>query len=161
MILGIGSDLCDIRRIEQTLQRFDRRFVERVFTEPEQRHCEALPPALRAAGYAKRFAAKEACAKALGTGIAAGVFLSDIGVTNGPAGEPLLHLVGAAARRLRGLCPTGMRPTVHLSMSDEPPLAQAVVVISAEIAGNPLDRRAGGWFARASLRRGRQGYYSV
>ncbi|MGE5545511.1 MAG: holo-ACP synthase [Solirubrobacterales bacterium] len=135
MIIGIGNDLCDIRRIERTLERFGERFVGRVFTEAERAKAEARGPRGRAATYAKRFAAKEACAKALGTGFAQGVFLRDIGVVNLASGQPTLALTGAAARRLAQLTPPGMVARIDLAMTDEPPLAQAMVVISALPAG--------------------------
>jgi holo-[acyl-carrier protein] synthase len=132
VILGLGNDLCDIRRIEQTLQRFGDRFIDRVFTDVERAKAEAAP-ATRAARYAKRFAAKEACAKALGTGFRDGIFFKEIGVANLPNGQPVLTLTGAAAARLRDITPPGMVAHLHLTMSDEPPLAQAVVIISAEM----------------------------
>lgn len=131
MILGIGNDLCDIRRIEKTLERYGDRFVARVFTEAERARAESRSPAIRAATYAKRFAAKEACAKALGTGFSDGVFLQDIGVVSLPSGQPTLALTGGAARRLVLLTPAGMVARIDLAMTDEPPLAQAMVVISA------------------------------
>ena len=127
MIIGLGSDLCDIRRIEKTLERFGNRFVERVFTTIEQRKAESR--AHRAATYAKRFAAKEACAKALGTGFSRGVFLKDIGVVNGPSGAPTLALTGGAAQRLAALVPKDHDVKIHLTLTDEAPLAMAVVVI--------------------------------
>lgn len=130
MIIGLGSDLIDIRRIEITLDRFGRRFTDRVFTEIEQRKSERR--AQRAATYAKRFAAKEACAKALGTGLRAGVFWRDIGVVNLPTGQPAIQLTGGAARRLRQITPPGMTARIALSLTDDFPLAQAIVIISAE-----------------------------
>ena len=129
MIVGIGSDLADIRRIEQTLQRFGDRFVQRIFTPLEQARSERKPD--RAASYAKRFAAKEACAKALGTGFRRGVFWRDMGVVNLKSGQPSLALTGGAARRLAEITPPGMRPAVHLTMTDDHPYAQAFVVIEA------------------------------
>ncbi len=129
MIIGLGSDLCDIRRVEKTLARFGERFVNRVFTPIERRKAENR--AHPAATYAKRFAAKEACSKALGTGFSHGVFLKDIGVINGPSGAPTLALEGGAARRLAALTPKGHRARIHLTLTDEPPLAMAVVVIEA------------------------------
>ena len=129
MILGIGSDLIDIARIERTLQRFGERFLDRVFTETERRKSDRR--ANRAASYAKRYAAKEACAKALGTGFRAGVFWRDMGVVNLPTGRPTLVLTGGALERLAALTPAGMRPQIDLSITDEPPMAQALVVISA------------------------------
>lgn len=130
MIIGLGSDLIDIRRIETTLDRFGRRFTDRVFTEVEQRKSDRRTQ--RAATYAKRFAAKEACAKALGTGLRAGVFWRDIGVVNLPTGQPTIQLTGGAARRLRQITPPGMTARIALSLTDDFPLAQAIVIISAE-----------------------------
>ena len=129
MIIGIGSDIIDIRRIERTLERFGRRFIERVFTPVEQRKSEGR--ALRAASYAKRFAAKEACAKALGTGFRAGVFWRDMGVVNLASGKPTLQLTGGAARRLAQITPAGMAAQIDLTITDEHPQAQAIVIISA------------------------------
>ena len=129
MILGIGSDIIDIRRIERTLERFGARFTERLFTETERRKSEAR--AGRAASYAKRFAAKEACSKALGTGFRAGVFWRDLGVVNLPSGKPTLVLTGNAARRLAAITPPGMRAQIDLSLTDDHPQAQAIVIISA------------------------------
>ncbi|MBI5163250.1 MAG: holo-ACP synthase [Magnetospirillum sp.] len=131
MILGIGNDLCDIRRIAQTLERFGERFLDRVFTVAEQAKADRRTPEIRAATYAKRFAAKEACAKALGTGFRDGVFLKDIGVVNLPSGQPTLTLTGGALARLDALTPPGMRAAIALTMTDEHPLAEAVVIISA------------------------------
>ena len=129
MIIGIGSDLCDIGRIEETLARFGERFVARCFTEIERRRSEAR--AGRAASYAKRFAAKEACAKALGTGLRHGVFWRDMGVVNLPTGQPTMRLTGGAAARLAAITPPGMEAFIHLTITDEHPLAQAFVVIEA------------------------------
>ena len=129
MIVGIGSDLSDIRRVEQTLERFGERFVTRIFTEVEQARSERK--ADRAASYAKRFAAKEACAKALGTGIRRGVFWRDMGVVNLRSGQPTMALTGGAALRLAELMPEGMRPAIHLSLTDDHPYAQAFVIIEA------------------------------
>jgi holo-[acyl-carrier protein] synthase len=131
MILGLGSDLCDIRRIAHMLERHGPRFTERLFTATERAYADAKPPRTRAGTYAKRFAAKEAGAKALGTGMAGGVFLSDIGVENAESGRPMLVLTGGAARRLAALTPPGMHPQIHLTMTDEYPYAQAQVIISA------------------------------
>lgn len=131
MILGLGNDLCDIRRIERTLERFGDRFVERVFTDAERAKADRRAPGIRAATYAKRFAAKEACAKALGTGFNHGVFLKDIGVVNLDSGQPTVALTGGAALRLAAITPKGMAARVHLTMTDEYPMAEAVVVISA------------------------------
>ncbi|MFM9975873.1 MAG: holo-ACP synthase [Beijerinckiaceae bacterium] len=129
MILGIGSDLCDIRRIERTLDRHDERFTERVFTPAERNRAEGK--ANRAATYAKRFAAKEACAKALGTGMRHGVFWRDMGVVNQRSGQPTMILTGGAARRLATMTPAGHTATLHLTITDEYPYAQAFVVIEA------------------------------
>jgi holo-[acyl-carrier protein] synthase len=138
VILGFGSDLCDIRRIERALARFGGRFLERVFTEAERARAERRSGTARTGTYAKRFAAKEACAKALGTGFAQGVFMSDLGVINLPSGLPTLILTGAAARRLVALTPPGFSGRIDLTMSDEYPYAFAQVIISAE----PLGPRA-------------------
>jgi len=130
VIVGIGSDLCDIRRIERTLARFGDRFTHRVFTEIER--ARALRrPAQTAASLAKRFAAKEACSKALGTGMRHGVAWRDLGVVNARSGAPTMALTGGAAARMDGLTPQGSRCVIHLTMSDEYPLAQAFVVIEA------------------------------
>jgi holo-[acyl-carrier protein] synthase len=129
MIIGIGSDLCDVRRIEKALARFGERFVKRVYTDTERRKAEGRVGL--AATYAKRFAAKEACAKALGTGFRNGVFLKDLGVVNLPGGKPTLALTGGAAARLAAITPAGMRAEISLSLTDEYPLAHAIVVITA------------------------------
>ena len=129
MILGIGSDLIDIRRIDKTLGRWGDRFIERCFTETERLRSEGRRE--RVASYAKRFAAKEACAKALGTGFRRGVFWRDMGVVNLPGGRPTMELTGGAARRLADLLPPGMTARIDVSITDEPPLAQVIVVISA------------------------------
>jgi holo-[acyl-carrier protein] synthase len=129
MIIGIGSDLSDIRRVQDTLDRFGDRFVERIFTEVERRRSEGKPD--RAASYAKRFAAKEACAKALGTGMRRGVFWRDMGVINLPSGKPTMALTGGAAERLAALTPPGMSAVIHVSLTDEVPIAQAFVIIEA------------------------------
>lgn len=131
VILGLGADICDIRRIERSLERFGERFVRRVFTETERRKAERRWGAARAGTYAKRFAAKEACAKALGTGFSSGVFMSDLGVVNLPSGQPTLHLAGGAAARLARLVPAGFVPRIDLTMTDEYPYAYAQVIISA------------------------------
>jgi holo-[acyl-carrier protein] synthase len=131
VILGIGNDLCDIRRIERSIARFGGRFLARVFTASERERADRRDPSIRAATYAKRFAAKEACAKALGTGFRDGVFLKDIGVVNLPSGQPTLVLSGGAAARLAALTPPGMTARVHLTMTDEYPMAEAVVILSA------------------------------
>lgn len=129
MIIGIGSDLCDIRRIEKTLDRFGERFTHRVFTEIERAKSDSR--AERAASYAKRFAAKEACSKALGSGIAMGVNWREIGVVNLPGGKPTIQLLGSAAERLAKLTPAGFTAKIDLTITDDYPLAQAFVVISA------------------------------
>ena len=129
MIVGIGSDLIDVRRIEKTLDRYGERFIGRIFTPIEIRKSEGRRQ--RAASYAKRFAAKEACAKALGTGLRAGVFWRDMGVVNAMSGKPTMKLTGGAARRLAALVPTGCRPEIHVTITDDFPLAQAFVVIEA------------------------------
>jgi holo-[acyl-carrier protein] synthase len=129
MILGIGSDLCDIRRIERTLERHGERFTERLFTDIERRRAEGR--ANRASTYAKRFAAKEACAKALGTGMRAGVFWRDMGVVNQRSGRPTMALTGGAAARLAAMLPAGYEAVIHLTITDEYPYAQAFVVIEA------------------------------
>lgn len=129
MILGIGSDLCDIRRIEASLTRFGERFTHRVFTAGERAKCDGR--AARAASYARRFAAKEACAKALGSGIAQGVFWRDMEVVNLAGGKPTLRLTGGARERLAELTPPGFEAWLHITLTDEPPLAQAFVMIEA------------------------------
>lgn len=129
MIIGLGNDLCDIRRIERTLEKFDRRFIERIFTpieiaKSERRH-------QRAASYAKRFAAKEASSKALGTGFRRGVFWRDLGVANLPSGKPTMIMTGGALARLEELTPDGMIAQIDLTITDDYPLAQAIVIITA------------------------------
>ena len=128
MIIGIGNDIIDIDRVARTLDRFGDRFTERVFTEVERQKSDRR--AQRAASYAKRFAAKEACSKALGTGIRRGVFWRDIGVINLRSGQPTIHLTGGARLRLEEMTPAGMLPQIHLTMTDDHPLAQAIVIIS-------------------------------
>jgi holo-[acyl-carrier protein] synthase len=132
MILGLGSDLIDIRRIERTITRFGDRFLNRVFTDAERGKCDRR--ADRAAGYARRFAAKEACSKALGTGFRRGVFWRDLGVVNLPSGRPTMRLTGGARRRLDEITPEGMVARLDITLTDEPPLAQAVVIITAVAA---------------------------
>lgn len=134
MIVGLGSDLIDIRRIERTIERYGERFLARIFTEDERRKAErrAANRGMVIATYAKRYAAKEAGAKALGTGFRRGVFWRDIGVVNLPSGQPTLRLTGGAAKRLAALVPPGHHARIDLTMTDEYPMAQAVVVISAE-----------------------------
>lgn len=129
MIIGIGSDLIDIRRIEKTLERFGDRFIRRCFTEIESATAERR--LRRADTYAKRYAAKEACAKALGTGLSRGVFWREIGVVNLPSGKPTLALTGGAVVRLEAMTPAGMIAMLELTLTDEPPLAYAMVIISA------------------------------
>ncbi len=129
MIIGLGSDLCDIRRIEVSLERFGERFTQRLYTDVERARSERKPD--RAASYAKRFAAKEACAKALGTGMSHGVFWRDMGVANLPSGAPTMALTGGAAARLAAITPAGHRAVVHLSLTDDHPYAQAFVIIEA------------------------------
>ena len=133
MIVGIGSDLIDIRRIRNTLDRFGDRFTHRCFTETERARADRR--VRRAETYAKRFAAKEACAKALGTGLRRGVFWKDMGVVNLPGGKPTMALTGGAAQRLADLLPEGMEGRIDVSITDEPPLAQVIVVISAVPGG--------------------------
>lgn len=132
MIIGIGSDLIDIRRVEKVMARFEQRFIARCFTDVERAKAERR----RGAGthidtYAKRFAAKEACSKALGTGFSQGVYLRDIGVVNDPSGRPTLALTGGALVRLEALTPPGHEASIHLTLTDEPPLGQAQVIIEA------------------------------
>ncbi len=133
MIIGIGSDLCDIRRIETTLEKYGERFIARCFTDVERRKSERRKE--RAASYAKRFAAKEACAKALGTGLSHGVFWRDMGVVNLPTGQPTMRLTGGAAERLAQITPSGCEAFIHLTITDEAPLAQAFVIIEARKVG--------------------------
>jgi len=129
MIIGIGNDLVDIRRIEKAIERYGERFLDRIFTEAERQRSD--PRASRAASYAKRFAAKEACSKALGTGLSKGVAWRDMGVTNLPSGKPTMALTGGAARHLARLTPEGYEARIDLTISDDFPMAQAVVIISA------------------------------
>ncbi len=129
MIVGLGSDLIDIRRIEKTLERHGERFVQRIFTQTEQRKSDRRKE--RAASYAKRFAAKEACSKALGTGLSRGVFWRDMGVVNLPGGKPTMELTGGAAARLAAMMPAGHEGVIHLTITDDYPLAQAFVIIEA------------------------------
>jgi holo-[acyl-carrier protein] synthase len=130
MILGIGSDLIDIRRIEQTITRHGDRFIDRIFTDAERAKAERR--ANRIDTYAKRFAAKEACAKALGTGLRAGVFWRDMGVVNLPSGRPTMRLTGGALERLKAITPAGYEARIDVTITDEYPTAQAFVIISAE-----------------------------
>lgn len=129
MIIGIGIDIIDIRRVERTLERFGDRFTQRCYTEIEQAKSDRR--ARRAESYAKRYAAKEACAKALGTGLRLGVYWRDMGVVNLPTGQPTLALTGGAAARLATLTPDGHRAAIALTITDEFPLAQAMVIITA------------------------------
>ena len=134
MIIGLGADICDIRRVERVLARHGDRFIRRVFTEAERTRAARRTPALHAGTYAKRFAAKEACSKALGTGFSHGVFHSDMGVVNLPSGQPTLRLTGGALARLRALTPAGMEAVVHLTLTDEHPYAYAQVMIEVRMA---------------------------
>ena len=129
MILGLGSDLIDIRRIEQAIERFGDRFLDRIFTAAERRKCDRR--ANPAASYARRFAAKEACSKALGTGFRYGVFWRDLGVVNLVGGKPCMQLTGGALRRLEKITPAGMMARLDVTLTDEPPMAHAVVIITA------------------------------
>jgi holo-[acyl-carrier protein] synthase len=129
MIIGIGSDLADIRRIERTLEQFGERFIRRVFTETEQAKSERRRE--RIASYAKRWAAKEACSKALGTGLRMGVAWREMGVVNLRSGQPTMALAGSAAERLQQLTPPGLQPRIHVTITDDHPWAQAFVVIEA------------------------------
>src|SRR5579863_4050 len=138
MIIGVGSDLIDIRRIERTIARYGDRFIDRIFTETERRKCDRR--ANRVASYARRFAAKEAASKALGTGFRRGVYWRDLGVVNLPSGQPGMLLTGGALKRLEELTPPGMTARLDVSLTDEPPMAQAIVIISA------VPRSGGGAF---------------
>jgi holo-[acyl-carrier protein] synthase len=129
MIIGIGNDMIDIRRVERTLERYGERFTERIFTEVERQKSDKRRN--RAASYAKRFAAKEACAKALGTGLNRGVFWRDMGVVNLRGGQPTIALTGGARKRLDEITPAGMEAVIHITITDDHPLAQAFVIISA------------------------------
>ena len=135
MIIGIGSDITDIRRIEKVIERHVDRFLARIFTEVERARAERRAKSTET--YAKRFAAKEACAKALGTGLRAGVWWRDMGVVNLPSGRPTMKLTGGAAARLARLTPPGHEARIDLTITDEYPLAQAFVIISAVPAGSP------------------------
>jgi holo-[acyl-carrier protein] synthase len=132
LILGLGTDLCDIRRVERVLARHGDRFTHRVFTATERARAGRRTESLQAATFAKRFAAKEACAKALGTGFAQGVFHSDMGVVNLPTGQPTLSLTDGALARLHAITPPGMTAEIALSLTDEPPYAFAQVIIWAK-----------------------------
>ena len=135
MIIGIGSDLCDVRRMERVIDRHGERFLARIFTATERARAERR--ANRFETYAKRFAAKEACAKALGTGLRAGVFWRDMGVVNLPSGRPTMKLTGGALKRLLAITPAGYEARIDVSVTDEGPMAQALVVISAVPVGLP------------------------
>jgi holo-[acyl-carrier protein] synthase len=139
MIVGIGSDLADIRRIERTLERFGERFIQRVFTEIEQAKSERRRE--RVASYAKRWAAKEACSKALGTGLRMGVAWREMGVVNLASGQPTMELTGGAAGRLQRLVPPGLQPRIHVTITDDHPWAQAFVVIEAVPPDTPFAGR--------------------
>jgi holo-[acyl-carrier protein] synthase len=132
VILGLGSDICDIRRIESAIKRHGDRFIKRIFTPAEREKAASRTERIQAATFAKRFAAKEAAAKALGTGFRRGVFFSDLGVVNLPSGQPTLRMTGGAAMRLAAITPTGMVAAVALTMTDEYPYAFAQVIISAD-----------------------------
>ena len=129
MIIGLGSDMIDIKRIEATIEKFGDRFIQRIFTETEQKKSDRRNQ--RAASYAKRFAAKEACAKALGTGIRAGIFWRDMGVVNAASGKPSMQLTGGAKNRLEQLMPDGHEAFIHVTITDDYPWAQAFVIIEA------------------------------
>jgi len=133
MILGLGSDVVDIRRIQEVLDRHGERFLARIFTEEERRKADRRTEKIRVATYAKRFAAKEAASKALGTGFRAGVFWRDLGVVNLRSGQPTMAMTGGAAARLARITPAGMVAVVALTMTDEFPYAQAMVIISARV----------------------------
>jgi holo-[acyl-carrier protein] synthase len=137
MIIGLGSDIVDIRRIEETLTRFGPRFVERIFTPAERAKSDRRGPT-RAASYARRFAAKEACAKALGTGLNRGVFWRDMGVVNLPSGQPTIALTGGAAKRLKEITPPGAVGHINVTITDDYPIAQAIVIITA--VAEPLQK---------------------
>lgn len=133
MVLGLGSDLCNIERIQSSIDRFGDRFIQRIFTETEIAKANRRQ-LTRTATFAKRFAAKEACAKALGTGFRRGVFFRDLGVVNLPSGQPTLRLTGGAAERLAAITPGGMTADIHLTITDDHPWAQAMVLITARQA---------------------------
>ncbi len=135
MIIGLGNDMIDIRRIEKTLERYGERFIKRIFTETEQLKSDRR--AARAASYAKRYAAKEACAKALGTGFRKSVYWRDLGVVNLPTGQPTMQLTGGAAKRLEEMTPPGHSARIHLTITDDFPYAQAIVIIYAHIESMP------------------------
>ncbi len=130
MIIGVGNDMIDIRRIEASIERFGDRFINRIFTQIEQAKSDKRKQ--RAASYAKRFAAKEACSKALGTGFRKSVYWRDMGVVNEPSGRPTMKLTGGALKQLESLMPSGCKPVIHVTITDDFPWAQAIVIISAE-----------------------------
>jgi len=132
MIIGLGNDIIDIRRIEKTIARFGDKFIQRIFTEVEQKKSDRR--ANRAASYAKRYAAKEACSKALGTGFRAGIYWKDMGVVNLPSGKPTMALTGGALERLKAITPPGMVPQIDISITDEEEMAYVIVIISANPA---------------------------
>ena len=134
MIIGLGNDVIDIRRIERTIERFGERFLGRIFTDVEKRKSDRRVH--RAASYAKRFAAKEACSKALGTGFRQGVYWRDMGVVNLRGGKPTIELTGGAALRLAEIVPAGMEPRIDITLTDEPPMAEAMVIIWAVPGGD-------------------------
>lgn len=136
MILGLGNDVIDIRRIERTIELYGDRFLNRIFTDVERQRSDRRRQ--RAASYAKRFAAKEACSKALGTGLRKGVFWRDMGVVNLPSGRPTLKLTGGAAAQLARITPPGYEARIDLTITDDFPMAQAIVIISATPSGEPL-----------------------
>ncbi len=140
MIIGLGNDMIDIRRIERTLERYGDRFLARVFTDTERAKSDAR--AERAASYAKRYAAKEACSKALGTGLRRGVFWRDMGVINLNTGQPTMRLTGGAARRLKEITPPGSQAHINVSLTDDYPIAQAIVIITAVAEGPQIPGNA-------------------
>ncbi|MGI9371128.1 MAG: holo-ACP synthase [Hyphomicrobiales bacterium] len=132
MIIGVGNDMIDIRRIEASIERFGDRFINRIFTQVEQTKSDRRKQ--RAASYAKRFAAKEACSKALGTGFRKSVYWRDMGVVNEPSGRPTMNLTGGALKQLESLMPNDCKPVIHVTITDDFPWAQAIVIITAEPA---------------------------
>jgi holo-[acyl-carrier protein] synthase len=140
MIIGLGNDMVDIRRIERTLERFGERFLARVFTDTERAKSDRR--AERAASYAKRYAAKEACSKALGTGLRRGVFWRDMGVVNLNSGQPTMRLTGGALLRLKEITPPGMQVHINVSLADDYPIAQAIVIITAVAQGPQIPGNA-------------------
>jgi len=158
VIIGIGSDITDVRRIARVIERHGERFLGRIFTETERARAERRKNRIET--YAKRFAAKEACAKALGTGLRAGVWWRDMGVVNLPSGKPTFKLTGGALRRLRALTPPGFEPQIDLTIADEGPMALAFVIVSAIPAAKPKKpsaaKRRARSTARTSMRRPRR-----